>query len=200
MGVVGGREVTPLRGARIATIYGLATSAPSMVKGVTVTSSIITISGRTTEAAPGVFTEEEIPLSLDVLSREVLLVYAVDVNMDPPDAIAATDTSVQCSLSTTSRTTTGNISATNVFGMGLLSIRALGFVDGGVSFNETSPETPTSNALDFVSIISTNDFFVQIQGTNNLTAKAGKWRVWCARAKVTADIYAALVQSEQLSA
>jgi len=63
-----------------------------MVKGVTVTSSIITISGRTTEAAPGVFTEEEIPLSLDVLSREVLLVYAVDVNMDPPDAIAATDT------------------------------------------------------------------------------------------------------------
>ena len=166
-------------------LHRLHASARCMVKGVTVTSSIITISGRTTEAAPGVFTEEEIPLSLDVLSREVLLVYAVDVNMDPPDAIAATDTSVQCSLSTTSRTTIGNISATNVFGMGLLSIRALGFVDGGVSFSETSPETPTSNALDYVSIISTNDFFVQIQGVNNLAAKAGKWRVWCARAKVT---------------
>jgi len=171
-----------------------------MVKGVTVTSSIITISGTTTETAPGVFSEEEIPLTLDLLSREVLLIYATDVNTDLPDALAATDTSVQCSLSSTSRTTIGNIGAVNVFAMGKNAIRAAGFVDGGVSFSEVSPETPTANALDFVAIVSTNDFFVQIQGTNNLVAKSGKWRVWCARARVTADIYAALVTGEQLSA
>jgi hypothetical protein len=63
-----------------------------------------------------------------------------------------------------------------------------------------SPETPTANALDYIGIISTNDFFVQVQGTNNLVALSVDWRMWCARAKVTADIYAALVQGETLSA
>ena len=171
-----------------------------MAKGVTVTSSIITISGSTDETVLNTFFQEEIPLSLDVLSREVLLVYAVDVNVGDPSAIAAVDTTVRCSLSTTSRTTIGNIGNTNVFAEGKKAIRAGGFVDGGVGFAEVSPETPTANALDYVAIISTNDFFVQVQGTNNLSTRGAVWRVWCARAKVTADIYAALVQSEQLSA
>jgi len=171
-----------------------------MAKGITVTSSIITISGSTTEAAPGVMEEEEIPLSLDILGREVLLIYAVDVNVGNPDALAATDTNVKCSLSTTSRTTIGNIQDVNVFARGSREIRAAGFVDGGVAFMDVSPETPTANALDYIAIVSTNDFFVQVQSTNNLAAKGASWRVWCARAKVTADIYAALVQSETLSA
>ena len=174
--------------------------APGMAKGITVTSSIITISGSTTESAPGVLTEEEIPLSLDILGREVLLIYAVDVNVGNPDALAATNTDVKCSLSTTSRTTIGNIQDVNVFARGTRAIRAAGFVDGGVPFQEVSPETPTSNALDYIAIVSTNDFFVQVQSTNNLIAKGASWRVWCARAKVTADIYAALVQGETLSA
>jgi len=172
----------------------------NMVKGVTVTSSIITISGTTTESGPNTFTEEEVPLTLDLLSREVLLIYAVDVNTDLPDALATIDTAVQCSLSSTSRTTIGNIGAVNVFAMGKNAIRAGGFADGGIGFSEVSPETPTSNALDFVAIVSTNDFFIQIEGTSNLTAMSAKWRVWCARARVTADIYAALVTGEQLSA
>lgn len=171
-----------------------------MAKGVTVTSSIITISGNTAEAAPGVMAEEQVSLSLDVLSREVLLVYCVDVNCSNPDGIAATNTAVQCSLSSTTRTTIGNIQNTNVFGMGKKAIRSGGFADAGVAFSDIAPETPTANALDYVAIVSTNDFFVQIQGTNNLAAKGADWRVWCARAKVTADIYAALVQSESLSA
>ena len=77
---------------------------------------------------------------------------------------------------------------------------AAGFVDGGVSFEDISPETPTANALDYIGIVSTNDFFVQVQGGNNLNPKGVDWRMWCARAKVTADIYAALVQGETLSA
>lgn len=171
-----------------------------MVTGVTVTSSIITISGRTVENAIGVMLEEEIPLSLDVLNREVLLVYAVDINNFFPDAQAATDTTVSASLSSTSRTTIGRIGDTNVMGCSESAIRAVGFVDGGVSFVQVSPETPTANALDYVGIISTNNFFVQTQGINNLTVKGCNWRIWCARARVTADIYAALVQGEALSA
>ena len=202
---LGLRGACPLRGARIVRFLSTYYPSPSgqldnMAKGVTVTSSIITISGSTAEAAPGVMVQEEIPLSLDLLSREVLLIYAVDVNVNAPDAQATVNSSVGCSLSTTSRTTLGNINNTNVFARGTKQIRAGGFVDGGVAFTEHAPETPTSNALDFIAICPTNDLFVQIQGTNNLAAKSANWRIWCARAKVTADIFAALVTSEQLSA
>jgi len=171
-----------------------------MPKGVTVTSSIITISGRTVETAPGVLAEDTVALSLDILNREVLLVYAIDLNTALPDAIAATDTSIEASISSTTRATIGRISDVNVLGTAQLGIRAAGFVDGGVSFQEISPETPTSNALDYVGIIATNDFFVQVQGSGNVGVKSANWRMWCARAKVSADIYAALVQSEVLSA
>ena len=171
-----------------------------MAKGISVTSSIMTISGNTSEAAPGVMAEEQVPLSLDVLNREVLLVYAIDLNPANPEAIVGTNTGVQASLSTTTRTTIGTIANTNVLGAAEKTIRADGYVDSGVAFQDQSPETPTANALDYIGIVSTNDFFVQVQGQNNANVRDVDWRMWCARAKVTADIYAALVQSETLSA
>ena len=171
-----------------------------MTKGVSVTSAIITISGTTDEVVPGVMAQEQIPLQLDILNREVLLVYAIDLNVAAPSAISGTDTASNMSLSSTSRTTIGNIGDTNVFSASIKQIRAAGFIDGGVAFTQTSLDTPHSNALDYIGIISTNDFFVQVQGANNLTNVQGNWRMWCARARVTADIYAALVQGETLSA
>jgi len=171
-----------------------------MPKGVTITSGIITISGQTPELILNTFAEEEVPLSLDILNREVLLIYAVDMNVSAPDAIAATNTGVHASLSSTSRTTVGDINNTNVFAVGKDLIRAAGFADAGVLISTVSPETPTANALDYVGIVSTNDFFVQVIGQNNVSLASVNWRVWCARARVTADIYAALVQGEALSA
>lgn len=171
-----------------------------MTKGIKVTSSIITISGSTTETVLNAMTEEEVPLSLDILNREVLLVYAIDLNTTNPDAIAAINTASHASLSTTSRTSIGSIADVNVLAAAEKEIRAAGFVDGGVAFQDVSPETPTANALDYIGIVSTNDFFVQVEGFQNLNLTTCQWRVWCARATVTADIYAALVQGEALSA
>ena len=171
-----------------------------MAKGITVTSAVVTISGSTAEVAAGNFVQETVPMNLDILNREVMLVYAIDINPDAPDAQAATNSSVECSISTTSRTAMGNISDTNVLGAANKSIRAAGFLDGGVAYQDVSPETPASNALEYIGIISTSDFFVQVQGFNNLNTKSADWRMWCARARVTADIYAALVQGSALSA
>lgn len=171
-----------------------------MVKGISVTSAIITISGSTPETVLNTMVEERIPLNLDILSREVLLVYAIDLNPGSPDSQAGVNSAVNCSLSTTSRTTIGRISSPNVLGAAEKATRAAGFVDGGVSFQDVSPETPTAKDLDYIGIISTSDFFVQTLGTNNLSTKTCEWRIWCARARVTADIYAALVQGEALSA
>ena len=54
--------------------------------------------------------------------------------------------------------------------------------------------------LDYIGIIATNDFFIQVQGQNNLLAKDCEVRVYGVRARADANIFAALVQSEMLSA
>jgi len=53
--------------------------------------------------------------------------------------------------------------------------------------------------LEYIGIIATNDFFVQVEGFNNLIAKACQVRVYGERMKADASVYAALVQSEVLS-
>jgi len=170
-----------------------------MTKGIQVTSAMITISGSVTENVANTFIQEQVPLSLDILNREVLLVYAIDINVNGPSAVAGTNTDSMASLSTTSRSDIGNISMSNVLAASHKSIRASGFLDGGVGFEDRSPETPTASHLEYVGIVSTNDFFVQLLGTNNANPITTDGRLWCARAKVSADIYAALVQSETLS-
>ena len=74
----------------------------------------IIISGRVEEATAGTMVQEQVNLQLDVLNQEVFLVYAVDMNPSAPDNIDDTTTTVDMSLSTTSRTTIGFLSDTNV--------------------------------------------------------------------------------------
>ncbi len=65
-------------------------------------------------------------------------------------------------------------------------------------FYSTAEQPPAT--LDYLGIIATNDFFVQIKGDGNASAKKVQGKLYGYRAKATADIYAALVQSEVLSA
>ena len=170
-----------------------------MPKGLKDTSGIIAVSAGVTETAPNTFTEAEVDLALDPLNNEVFVVLAIDINPTPPDAIAATDTSTRSSVSTTSRTALGTISDSNVLAESSLNIQAAGFVDGGVSFTRMAGETPTAQ-LEYLGIISTSNFFIQLQGANNGVAKFSNVRVYGYRARADASIYAALVQSEVLSA
>mgnify|MGYP000083978781 CR=1 FL=1 len=169
-----------------------------MVKGLKETSGLITIGADIAEAAPNTFTQLEVDLQLDPLNQEVFVVYAVDLNVSPPDAIAATDTQSRASTSTTSRTTFGTIADTNVMAESLDAIRANGFADGGVGFSRTSGETPTGD-LPYLAIIATNQFFLQVQGQGNVNPKTASVKIFGARARADASIYSALVQSELLS-
>jgi hypothetical protein len=49
-------------------------------------------------------------------------------------------------------------------------------------------------------IIATNDFFAQVIGQNNVAVKTMSGRIYGVRAQASADIFAALTQSELLSA
>ena len=60
-------------------------------------------------------------------------------------------------------------------------------------------ETPPAT-LEYIGIIATNDFFIQVAGAGNAAAKGMDGKLYGYRAVADADIYAALVQSEVLSA
>lgn len=161
-------------------------------------SSTIVIGARVVESAPNTFTQASVDLQLNPLDNEVFVVQAVNLDAQAPDAIAATDTATAFSMTTTSQAAFPTLSSSNCLALASREIRAAGFVDGGVSFEQTSLETPPA-MLDYIGIIATNDFFLQIQGGANLTPKIGNVKVYGYRAKADAATYAALVQSEVLS-
>ena len=170
-----------------------------MPKGVKQTSDIVTISSRVTETAANTFTQSQVDLQLDVLNREVFVVVAVDLNCGPPDAVDGTNTEMNGCLSTTSRSTMGFLNDSNVIATTNIAIRAADFAQGGVLFQQSSLDSPPA-MLDYIGIIATNDFFISVEGVNNTGAKGMSSRVWGYRAQASADVFAALTQSELLSA
>ena len=169
-----------------------------MPRGLKETSSLIEIGFQLDESAANTFTEERVDLQLNPLDNEVFVVYAVNLDAFNPDAQAGVDTQVAASLTSTSQTAVQNLSNSNCIANAISSIKAAGFVDGGVGFVTGSAETPPTT-LEYISIIATNDFFLQVQGTGNTAAKGVSGRMYGVRARADASIYAALVQSEVLS-
>ena len=170
-----------------------------MPTGLKQTSSTIAIGFNATETAANTFTQSQVDLNLSPLDREVFVVLSA--NLDPylPDSVAGTTTKVQSSISATSQTDVMQLNDANVLAVALNAIvQNAGGIEGA-AFQTLGAETPPST-LDYIGIIATNDFFVQVKGTGNSTAKAVNGKVYGYRAKASADIYAALVQSEVLSA
>lgn len=163
------------------------------------TSDTIAISFGVVELAPNTFVQDEIALQLDVLNNEIFVVVGVDLDLANPDAIAGVDTATRASVTSTSQTGVSNLSNTNCIASARDAIRAAGFVDGGVAFARAAETTPLGD-VDYISLIATNNFFVQLLGTANLGAKSLEGRMWGYRARADASTYAALVQSEVLSA
>lgn len=162
------------------------------------TSEMVTISASVTESAANTFTEQQIDLQLDPLNNEVFVVQAINLDVSPPDCVAGTNTQSNGSISTTSRTAIGSIADSQVMAVANDFIRMdAGSIDGA-AFSRTAGETPTAD-MGYVAIIATDNAFLQVQGGNNTAAKTLTARVYGYRAKASAAVYAALVQSELLS-
>ena len=167
-----------------------------MPRGLKETSSLIAISSNVTETAANTFTSQRIDLQLNPLDNEVFIVYAIDLDLQQPDMVDGVTTEITGSLSTTERTTVGGLNDSNV----MAKSRAVIQNDGvnAVLSEFASDSTPTG-MLEYIGIIATNDFFLNIKGTNDSNAKAMQARVFGTRAKADSSVYAALVQSEVLS-
>jgi len=169
-----------------------------MPKGLTQTSDVVSISFSLDELAPNTFNQLTVPLSLSPLDQEVFVVTAVSLDPFYPDAIAATDTRVNASVTTTTQTAVQTLSNSQCIATASNAIQAAGFVDAGMPFQTVALESP-QGTTEYISIISTNDFFVQCNGVANGVAKGVDGRVWGYRAKASGSIYSALVNSELLS-
>ena len=170
-----------------------------MPTGLKASSSVVAIGFSANEAAPNTFTQSTVDLNLSPLDREVFVVLAINLDPSNPDALAGVDTQVSAALTTTRQTVVANLSFANCLATSSNAIRAGGMVDSGVGFQRTSADAPVSG-LDYIGIIATNDFFVQVKGTGNLAAGKVDGKLYGYRATASADIFAALVQSEVLSA
>ena len=170
-----------------------------MPKGLKETSSLIVIGAQITDAvAPGTFQQLRVDLQLNPLDNEVFVVQAIDIDCAPPFAIAGVDSAVNASVTTTSQTALAGLQSTFTLARKELAIRASGFVDGGVAFETSSLETPPTT-LDYLGIISTNDFFIQLESVGNPSSRSAAVKMYGYRARADSSVYAALVQSEVLS-
>lgn len=168
-----------------------------MPTGLKATSSVVPIGFSITETAANTFTELSVDLNLSPLDREVFVVMAIDMDPQAPDLVPGSNTFTSSSLTSTSQTAVVNLGESNCMATGNLDIRSSGVT--AVSFSRQAAESPSSK-LDYLGIIATNDFFVQIQGGLNTGTKRVSGKLYGYRARATADIFAALVQSEVLSA
>tara|TARA_R110000822_G_scaffold273135_2_gene395656 strand:+ start:184 stop:687 length:504 start_codon:yes stop_codon:yes gene_type:complete len=162
------------------------------------TSDLIAVSFGVTESGANTFTQDEIALQLDVLNNEIFVVLAADLNLASPDMVAGTNTSVNGTITTTSQTALPTLSGTNTISVAQLSIRS-DAPGSQVSFQRAAEES-YSGMLDYIALIATNNFFVQVEGAGNAGVKSCRGRVYGYRARADASTYAALVQSEVLSA
>ena len=161
-------------------------------------SNIFTINTGLTESGANTFTTEAVTLNVDPLSQEVIVVLAADIDVQGVDLIATKNTTVNASISTTTRTSVGGLESANVIANKTIHIRS--DAANSVSFESQHPDSPTSNALEWIGIVATDDIHLNIESSaDNVNAGTMQVRLWCMRCSVKdAGVYAALVQSELL--
>ena len=170
-----------------------------MPTGLKQSSSVVPIGFNVTETAANTFTQGSVDLNLSPLDREVFVVLAINLDAQAPGLVATQTTRVRGAFTTTSQTGMPTLSDSNC--LSRITLEAVSDASGAlaVPFQSQALETPPST-LEYIGIIATNDFFIQVQGTNNLNPKGLSGKVYGYRAVADASIYAALVQSEVLSA
>ena len=169
-----------------------------MPKGLKETSSLIAISAFVEETAAGTFTSKKIDLQLNPLDNEVFVVYGIDIDLEAPELIANASTLCRASVSTTERTTVGGIEHTNVLASSRIQTQDVGGTSAVT--NEYKSDSAPATDLEYLGIIATNDFFLNILGSAaHASTKFMSARLYGVRARADASVYAALVQSEVLS-
>ena len=171
------------------------------------TSDPVQISSSLIQSATDTFTQAQVNLTLNPLDNEVFVVTAVKIDLGP----MSLDTSagvyapayLASSVTTTEQTKVQDLGYSGCIATGIR--RVIYALDGTTSvpfgvvgFEDTATDAPPAG-MDYLAIVATNDFWIQIDSDRLLTTSFANVRVYGYRAKADAATYAALVQSEVLS-
>jgi len=163
------------------------------------TSDIIQISFGISELVANTFVEEEVSLTLDILNEEIFVVLAIDLDPNQPSNIVGLNTQTQMSLCVSSQDDVQLLSNSNCLAEERVNIAVDAAAPGAsVAFRQSNGSTPPAT-LEWIGIIATNNFFVQLRGNNNASTRNGTGRIWGYRAKADSSTYASLLQSTLLS-
>lgn len=164
-------------------------------------SSLLQISASVTETAPNTLTSTEIEIPLNPLDNEVFVVTQIDIDPQGADYVNDLTCTVDCTVSTTSRSTVGSLAASNVMEIARRSTYVQTDNAGvAVGVTQYASELPAQGVegQDYLGIIATPNAYFNIIGNNNVNTKTAQCRIWGYRATATGPVYAALVQSELL--
>lgn len=157
------------------------------------TSETFTIRARVTQAVVNGFSENQINLNLDSLSREILVVQRADMDLAYPEAIPGLYSAVTMSLANSTQTATINIDDPDCITAANAVI--VGGIADGVGFQEQMPETVNA-ADDPLYIVATDNLFLGIDSLNQTTAKSGYVLLHVRRARADAGTYSAILTSQ----
>lgn len=155
---------------------------------------------------------EEIDLQLNPLDNEVFVVTGMKIDFlslpVPQIGAGVPDVSAphfECSVYKSRPATAGDISRSNVVGSS--RIMSAAWASGApaelnmISYLENSSMDSPPASMDYLDIIATNNYFISVDSFESPVVQARcAVRLYGYRARADASTYAALVQSELLSA
>jgi len=181
-----------------------------MPKGLKSTSSQIVVSFDLSESGPNTFTTSRVDLQLNALDSEVFVVTGMKLDLETPDMVLAgigdSRTAVFATLSKQDISKSASLGLGNpsVMGSSQIIVREHGITDVNNNVTQTcyaiiENDTDAPSHAEYIDIIATPDFFININGVSNLNAMSVSGKLYGYRAKADSATYAALVQSELLS-
>ena len=166
--------------------------------GLKIGSQPLNIGGQAIEAVANTFTTNRITLPLNTLERQVFVVTDMLFDSETPDSVAAGGSRVLAQVTKTEQAAMLSINDPTVVGFQNQTIVSDG-AGNCVAIEQSAPGHEYSTGdpkRDYITVISTPDFFVSIQGTLNNTTSSTSIRLRGFMAVATADVYAALVTEE----
>ena len=164
------------------------------------TSDIFQISANALETAPGGGAESMINVTLDSLSREVLVIMYVDLDISTPDLVAGAKSFVNATLRDNAGGVTG-LSNPRAIVVGNNTVIAgsgagAGGIEGATSLSNVEPKV--ANMVDTpLFITATDDLFLAVQsGGGGASVGQCQARIFARRARADADTYAAILTSQ----
>ena len=162
--------------------------------GFKYTSDTFQISASVQETAANTLTTATINLNLDSLSREILVVQYVDIDLSTPDSVAGVKTQMNTSLND------ANVGVAGLSNSQVIAVANNTIIhDGATAVSFSNAEPRYAQMADDVPLFvsATDDLFLSVQGVGNAAALGlAQVRIFARRARADSDTYAAILTSQ----